>query len=179
MAPPIRPPGNSNQGYGGGGGGSENPPSNNLWIGNVSQDVSEAELKALFEKYGKIDSVTTYSSRNYAFVQFKETEEARSAKLGLQGFFFHGNPLKIEFAKPVGDFFLINRGFHWFENFLCVNYSNIELVGIQILLMYLSFIERESLLINNRAGLGFQLSMVLPFPFLYVPTCLTLCLVHL
>lgn len=99
MAPPIRPPGNSNQGYGGGG--SENPPSNNLWIGNVSQDVSEAELKALFEKYGKIDSVTTYSSRNYAFVQFKETEEARSAKLGLQGFFFHGNPLKIEFAKPA------------------------------------------------------------------------------
>ncbi|KAH6833416.1 hypothetical protein C2S53_012638 [Perilla frutescens var. hirtella] len=104
MAPPIRPAGYPAQGYGYGGGADtqrENPPSNNLWIGNVSQDVSEVELKALFEKYGKIDSVTSYSSRNYAFVQFKETEEARSAKLGLQGFFFHGNPLKIEFAKPA------------------------------------------------------------------------------
>ncbi|KAG6395502.1 hypothetical protein SASPL_146147 [Salvia splendens] len=100
----MRPAGIPAPGYGGGGGGDmqrENPPSNNLWIGNVSQDVSEAELKALFEKYGKIDSVTTYSARNYAFLQFKEMEEARSAKLALQGFYFHGSSLKIEFAKPA------------------------------------------------------------------------------
>ncbi|XP_057781531.1 flowering time control protein FPA [Salvia miltiorrhiza] len=98
----MRPAGNPTQGYGGGGDMQrENPPSNNLWIGNVSQDVSEAELKALFEKYGKVDSVTTYSARNYAFVQFKEMEEARSAKLALQGFYFHGSSLKIEFAKPA------------------------------------------------------------------------------
>ncbi|PIN04186.1 RNA-binding protein ELAV/HU (RRM superfamily) [Handroanthus impetiginosus] len=79
----------------------DNPPSNNLWIGNVAPDVSETELKSLFEKYGKIDTVTTYPSRNYAFVYFKEIEGAKAAKQALQGHVFRGNTLKIEFAKPA------------------------------------------------------------------------------
>ncbi|XP_073275272.1 flowering time control protein FPA-like isoform X1 [Primulina huaijiensis] len=78
-----------------------NPPSNNLWIGNVSLAVTEAELKALLENHGKIDSLTLYPSRNYAFVYFREIESAVSAKLGLQGYVLHENPLKIEFAKSA------------------------------------------------------------------------------
>ncbi|KAL8479520.1 hypothetical protein ACS0TY_026425 [Phlomoides rotata] len=102
MAPPIRPAANFAQSHGGSGDGMRlNPPSHNLWIGNVSPEVSEAELKSLFEKFGQIDGVTTYSSRNYAFVQFKEVEDARSAKQGLQGLILRGNSLKIEFAKPA------------------------------------------------------------------------------
>ncbi|KAL6582273.1 hypothetical protein OROMI_006287 [Orobanche minor] len=77
----------------------ENPPSNNLWIGNVSSDVNETELKSLFEKYGKIDSVTTYPSRNYAFIYFKDVDAAKSARQGLQGHVLRRSSLKIEFAK--------------------------------------------------------------------------------
>ncbi|EPS72608.1 hypothetical protein M569_02152, partial [Genlisea aurea] len=78
-----------------------NPPSVNLWIGNLSPDVSEPELKALLEKYGKVYSITSYASRNYAFVYFNSVEDAKSAKEGLQGHLLRGIPLKIEFAKPA------------------------------------------------------------------------------
>lgn len=79
----------------------ENPPSNTIWIGNVSLSVSESELKTLLEKFGKVDSFTSYPSRNYAFAYFKEIEGAKSAKQALQGHVLRGNPLKIEFAKPA------------------------------------------------------------------------------
>ncbi|KAL2530048.1 Flowering time control protein FPA [Forsythia ovata] len=81
--------------------GQGNPPSNNLWIGNVSSEVSESELKALFEKHGKVDSVTLYPGRNYAFMYFKDIEAAKAAKQRLQGYVLHGIPLKIEFAKSA------------------------------------------------------------------------------
>ncbi|CAI9762888.1 unnamed protein product [Fraxinus pennsylvanica] len=81
--------------------GQGNPPSNNLWIGNVSSEVSESELKALFEKHGKVDSVTLYPGRNYAFMYFKDIEAAKGAKQRLQGYVLRGIPLKIEFAKSA------------------------------------------------------------------------------
>ncbi|KAI3459784.1 hypothetical protein Pfo_016447 [Paulownia fortunei] len=79
----------------------ENHPSNNLWIGNVSPDVSDSELKVLFESHGEVLSVNSYPSRNYAFVYFKEIEGAKSARQGLQGHVLRGNRLKIEYAKPA------------------------------------------------------------------------------
>ncbi|KAL0413756.1 UNVERIFIED_CONTAM: Flowering time control protein FPA [Sesamum radiatum] len=103
MAPPVKSAANPILSQGGGAyPPRENPPSNNLWIGNLSPDVSNTELKALFEKHGKVDSVISYPSRNYAFIYFKEIEGADSAKQGLQGHVLRGNPLRIEFAKPVG-----------------------------------------------------------------------------
>ncbi|CAA3013357.1 flowering time control FPA [Olea europaea subsp. europaea] len=81
--------------------GQGNPPSNNLWIGNVSGEVSESELKTLFEKHGKVDSLTLYPGRNYAFLYFKDIEAAKAAKQRLQGYVLRGIPLKIEFAKSA------------------------------------------------------------------------------
>ncbi|CAI0541061.1 unnamed protein product [Linum tenue] len=76
-------------------------PSNNLWVGNLAQDVTDSDLMALFAKYGALDSVTSYSSRSYAFVFFKRVEDAKAAKEALQGAAIHGSPLKIEFARPA------------------------------------------------------------------------------
>lgn len=77
------------------------PLSNNLWIGNLPPEVSEADILALFEKHGPVDSITNYSSRGYAFVYFKNIEDAKSAREKIQGSIVHGNSVKIEFAKPV------------------------------------------------------------------------------
>lgn len=74
---------------------------NNLWVGNLTPDVTEAELTALFEKYGQVDSITSYSARSYAFLYFRSLEDAKAAKDALQGTVLRGNPLKIEFAKPA------------------------------------------------------------------------------
>lgn len=76
-------------------------PSNHLWVGNLSAETNDADLTDLFIKYGALDSVTTYSSRSFAFVYFKRVEDATAAKDALQGSSLRGNPLKIEFARPV------------------------------------------------------------------------------
>lgn len=76
-------------------------PSNNLWVGNIAPDVTDADLTSLFQKYGQLDSVTAYSSRGFGFLYFKNINDSKEAKDALQGSLFHGNPLRIEFAKPV------------------------------------------------------------------------------
>ncbi|XP_022734715.1 flowering time control protein FPA-like isoform X2 [Durio zibethinus] len=82
---------------------SEEPetPSNHLWVGNLSGETVDSDLIELFNKYGALDSVTTYSSRSFAFVYFKRVEDAKAAKDALQGASLHGNQIKIEFARPA------------------------------------------------------------------------------
>ncbi|GAB4825448.1 hypothetical protein Ancab_008321 [Ancistrocladus abbreviatus] len=76
-------------------------PSSNLWVGNLSTDVTDADLMEIFGKHGLIDSITSYPSRSYAFLYFRRVDDATSAKNALQGFVLKGNSLKIEFAKPA------------------------------------------------------------------------------
>ncbi|CAM6123689.1 unnamed protein product [Calypogeia fissa] len=77
----------------------ESPPSRHLWVGNVSKEVTEGLLVETFTAFGTIESVTVYSQRNYAFINFKDVENARDAKNGLQGIVIGGLALRIEFAK--------------------------------------------------------------------------------
>lgn len=76
-------------------------PSNNLWVGNLASDVADSDLMDLFAQYGALDSVTSYSSRSYAFIFFKRIEDAKAAKEALQGAELRGHPVKIEFARPA------------------------------------------------------------------------------
>lgn len=76
-------------------------PSNNLWVGNLASDVTDSDLMDLFAQYGALDSVTSYSSRSYAFIFFKRIEDAKAAKEALQGAELRGHPVKIEFARPA------------------------------------------------------------------------------
>ncbi|KAE8663082.1 putative transcription factor PosF21-like [Hibiscus syriacus] len=77
------------------------PLSNHLWVGNLSGETVDSDLTELFNKFGALDSVTTYSSRSYAFVYFKRVEDAKAARDALQGATLHGNHIKIEFARPA------------------------------------------------------------------------------
>ncbi|KAE8694885.1 hypothetical protein F3Y22_tig00110764pilonHSYRG00034 [Hibiscus syriacus] len=77
------------------------PPSNHLWVGNMSVEAVDSDLTELFNKFGALDSVTTYSARGYAFVYFKRVEDAMVAREALQGATLHGNHLKIDFARPA------------------------------------------------------------------------------
>ncbi|KAE8729747.1 RNA recognition motif-containing protein, putative isoform 2 [Hibiscus syriacus] len=77
------------------------PPSNHLWVGNLPGDTVDSDLTELFNKFGALDSVTTYSSRSYSFVYFKRLEDAKAARDALQGAALHGNQIKIEFARPA------------------------------------------------------------------------------
>ncbi|XP_030470325.1 flowering time control protein FPA [Syzygium oleosum] len=103
MPPPsksIRPSHHGAAKESGGGGDHETPPSNNLWIGNLSSDVTDADLMDVFGKYGALDA-TSYAARSFAFVFFKRPDDAAAAKDALQGTSVKGNPIKIEFARPA------------------------------------------------------------------------------
>ncbi|XP_024388640.1 flowering time control protein FPA isoform X2 [Physcomitrium patens] len=77
----------------------DTPPSRHLWIGNVSHDATEAAIREKFSQIGDVDSVTVYSSRNYAFVNFRNLHDAVEAKNRLQGFVIGGMAIRIEYAK--------------------------------------------------------------------------------
>ncbi|KAK1411434.1 hypothetical protein QVD17_37983 [Tagetes erecta] len=74
---------------------------NNLWVGNLTADVTDSDLRNLFEKHGVVDTVTCYPSRSYAFVNMRRPEDAKRAKESLQGVVLRGGSLKIDFAKPA------------------------------------------------------------------------------
>uniref|UniRef100_A0A0D6R8D5 RRM domain-containing protein n=1 Tax=Araucaria cunninghamii TaxID=56994 RepID=A0A0D6R8D5_ARACU len=74
-------------------------PSRNLWVGNVSQHVTETELAEQFSRFGEVENITVYSARNYAFINFRKEEDAVIAKRSLQGVVLGGLALRIEFAK--------------------------------------------------------------------------------
>ncbi|XVE78253.1 hypothetical protein DITRI_Ditri13aG0129700 [Diplodiscus trichospermus] len=78
---------------------SNAPPSRHLWVGNLSHNIIEPDLTEHFLQYGELESVAFQPGRSYAFINFKNEDEAISAMKALQGFPVAGNPLRIEFAK--------------------------------------------------------------------------------
>lgn len=79
----------------------EVPPSQNLWVGNVTSEITEPMLMEKFVKFGEINNISLYTERNYAFVYFNHIEQAKAAKEGLQGAAMGGSSLKIEFARAA------------------------------------------------------------------------------
>lgn len=76
-------------------------PMDTLWVGNIPSNTASPDLKALFANHGALDCAAMHGSRSYGFVFFRNASEARAARDALQGAMFHGNPIKIEFARPV------------------------------------------------------------------------------
>lgn len=67
--------------------------------------LSEAEVTALFEKYGAVEKCNimrdphTRDSRGFGFVKMVTSEEADAAKEALQGEVYEGRTLSIEKAR--------------------------------------------------------------------------------
>ncbi|KAL2496637.1 RNA recognition motif (RRM)-containing protein [Forsythia ovata] len=76
-----------------------NPPSRHLWVGNLSHNLTENSLAHHFLKFGDLESLAFQPGRSYAFINYRNDEDAFLAVRELQGFILAGNPLRIEFAK--------------------------------------------------------------------------------
>jgi RNA recognition motif-containing protein len=78
----------------------------NMFIGNISRDVTETELRELFEPYGKVDSVTVVKdkfsglSKGFAFVEMPVKAEAEAAITALYRKPFKGQSIDITEARP-------------------------------------------------------------------------------
>ena len=79
---------------------------NKLYVGNLSFDTTEGDLRTLFSDYGTVTSCNlimdkfTGKSRGFAFVEMSNQAEATKAIGELNGKDFGGRPLTVNEAKP-------------------------------------------------------------------------------
>lgn len=72
-----------------------------LYVRNLTCEVTESQLKELFEEYGTIERVKKI--KDYAFVHFEDREQALTAMDKLNGKEFGGSNIEISLAKPPSD----------------------------------------------------------------------------
>jgi RNA recognition motif-containing protein len=78
----------------------------NIYVGNLSFDTKEDELRDLFATYGTVESAKIISdrftgrSRGFGFVEMPERDEGMKAIEELDSKDFGGRSLKVNEARP-------------------------------------------------------------------------------
>ena len=78
-----------------------------LYVGNLSYETTEDELKTLFAEFGEVESVKiitdNYSGRSkgFGFVEMKTNEEAGKAIESLKEREFGGRKIVVNEARPM------------------------------------------------------------------------------
>ncbi len=81
----------------------------NIYVGNLSFDVSEENLRQAFEPFGQVSSITIikdkYSgqSRGFGFVEMPNQAEAQAAIENLNGKEVLGRQINVNEAHPRPD----------------------------------------------------------------------------
>jgi RNA recognition motif-containing protein len=77
-----------------------------IYIGNMSYDVKEDDLRQAFGKFGEVESATVIMdkisgrSKGFGFVEMSNKETAQAAIAGLHGKDFKGRTITVNEAKP-------------------------------------------------------------------------------
>jgi cold-inducible RNA-binding protein len=83
----------------------DNPLSSKLYVGNLSFDSTENDLKDLFGRHGSVESVAVITDREtgrprgFAFVEMSEASAAQDAIRALDGTDFGGRNIKVNEAQ--------------------------------------------------------------------------------
>jgi cold-inducible RNA-binding protein len=78
----------------------------NIFVGNVSFQTSEQQIRSLFETHGTVDRVNvvtdrdTGQARGFAFVEMGNSSEADQAIAALNGTDVDGRTLNVNEARP-------------------------------------------------------------------------------
>ncbi|MBI5267895.1 MAG: RNA-binding protein [candidate division Zixibacteria bacterium] len=78
----------------------------NIYVGNLSYNATEDDLRNAFSAYGQVASVTIIKdkfsgeSRGFAFVEMPSNDEGDAAIAGLNGADVKGRALKVNQARP-------------------------------------------------------------------------------
>lgn len=77
-----------------------------LYVGNLSFNTSESELRSAFEQHGEVSSASlviereTGRPRGFGFVEMNNDDQARAAMTALNGKDLGGRSLTVNEAKP-------------------------------------------------------------------------------
>jgi RNA recognition motif-containing protein len=77
-----------------------------LYVGNLSKQVTDAQLNELATPYGALVSAAVATERNsgeskgFGFVEYGSDDEARAAITGLDGREVNGQAIKVNEARP-------------------------------------------------------------------------------
>ena len=81
----------------------------NIYVGNLSFQLSEDDLNSAFGEYGQVDSAKiitdreTGRSKGFGFIEMPNQEEAEKAIEGLNGKELDGRAVKVNESKPRED----------------------------------------------------------------------------
>lgn len=81
----------------------------NIFVGNLSFNTSEEELRQAFEAYGQVERVSiltdrdTGRSRGFGFVEMSNPEEGEKAIAGLNGAQLSGRTINVNEARPKAE----------------------------------------------------------------------------
>ena len=81
----------------------------NIYVGNLSFDASEEDLRQLFSGFGQVSSATIvkdrYSGqpRGFGFIEMPDQTEARTAIENLNGKELLGRSINVSEARPKTD----------------------------------------------------------------------------
>lgn len=77
-----------------------------VYVGNLSGEVTESELRGLFAAYGPVSSAHVVvdsadgRSRGFGFVEMQGQSDAASAMRALDGTLLKGRTIKVDRARP-------------------------------------------------------------------------------
>ena len=77
-----------------------------LYVGNLSYEVTDSELRDLFAPYGEPDSAEVITDRDsgrskgFGFVEFSDSAKANAAMSALNGKDHNGRSLTVNEARP-------------------------------------------------------------------------------
>jgi cold-inducible RNA-binding protein len=78
----------------------------NIFVGNLSYDVTENELHSSFSEFGAVEKVSvvrdreTGQPRGFAFVEMTNADEAAAAMSAMNGRELKGRALNVNEARP-------------------------------------------------------------------------------
>lgn len=81
----------------------------NIFVGNLSFNTNEDELRQMFESYGQVDRVSiltdrdTGRSRGFGFVEMSSNEDGDKAIAALNGSQLGGRTINVNEARPKAE----------------------------------------------------------------------------
>ena len=81
----------------------------NIYVGNLSSDVTGDDLRQAFEAFGQVESVNVITdkfsgeSRGFGFVEMPSKDEATAAIADMNGKDIKGKAVNVNEAKPKTD----------------------------------------------------------------------------